>query len=62
MTNGAKQLRKFFDRPSQRQIAKRIGVSESHLSLMASGKRLPGATVAAKIQKELGIPVEAWTR
>jgi len=49
-------------RPRQRDIAKQIGVSEAFLSLMASGKRLPSMAVAARIQKELGIPVEAWTR
>jgi DNA-binding XRE family transcriptional regulator len=61
MTNGAKQLRKMFE-PTQRQVAKKLGISDSHLSLLASGKRVPSLTLAAKIHKSLGIPVEAWTR
>lgn len=60
MTKGARQLAKLFDQPTQREIAKRIGVADSYLSLLASGKRTPSMAVAAKIQRELGIPVEAW--
>lgn len=52
----------MFERPKQEAIAKLIGVGPSYLSLLASGKRTPSMAVAAKIQKELGIPVEAWTR
>ncbi len=62
MTKGARQLRKMFERPKQTEIAKMLGVGPSYLSLLASGKRIPSMTMAAKIQKELGIPVEAWTR
>ncbi len=60
MTKGAKQLAKLFAQPTQREIAKRIGVNDSYLSLLASGKRTPSMAVAAKMQRELGIPVEAW--
>lgn len=62
MTNGARRLRKVFERPNQKDVAKRLGVSESFLSLLAAGKRTPSMAVAGRIQKELGIPVEAWTR
>ncbi len=62
MTKGARQLAKLFARPTQTDIAKRLGVGSSYLSLLAAGKRTPSMAVAAKIQKELGIPVEAWTR
>jgi len=62
MTKGARQLRQMFEKPRQQDIAKRIGVGASYLSLLASGKRTPSIAVAAKIQKELGIPVEAWSR
>ena len=62
MTKGAKQLRQIFDRPNQKDIAKQLGVSEAFLSMLASGRRLPSMSVASRIQKELGIPVEAWTR
>lgn len=62
MTKGARQLRDIFAQPKRKDIAKQIGVSESFLSLLATGRRLPSMAVAARIQKELGIPVEAWTR
>lgn len=62
MTKGARQLRQMFERPKQQAIAKRIGVGPSYLSLLASGKRTPSMAVAAKIEKELGIPMEAWTQ
>lgn len=62
MNNGAKQLRKMFERPDRGKVAKRIGIGRSYLSLLETGKRVPSMTVAARIQKELGIPVEAWTR
>jgi transcriptional regulator with XRE-family HTH domain len=62
MTKGARQLRQMFEKPRQADVAKRLGVGASYLSLLASGKRTPSMTMAAKIQRELGIPVEAWTR
>jgi transcriptional regulator with XRE-family HTH domain len=62
MNRGARRLAALFERPKQQDIAKRIGVGASYLSLLASGKRTPSMAVAARIQKELGIPVEAWTR
>ncbi len=60
MTKGAKQLARIFERPRQLDVAKRLKIGPSHLSLLASGKRIPSMAVAARIQKELGIPVEAW--
>jgi transcriptional regulator with XRE-family HTH domain len=62
MTKGARLLRQIFDRPLQRDIAKRLGIGTSYLSLLAAGKRTPSMAVAAKLQKELGIEVEAWTK
>ncbi len=62
LTKGHRELKRLFDRPRQKDIAKRIGISESLLSLLIAGKRMPNIAVASKIQKELGIPVEAWTR
>ena len=62
LNNGARLLRQMFERPKQEAIAKRIGVGPSYLSLLASGSRKPSRAVAEKIEKELGIPVEAWTR
>jgi len=62
MTKGARQLSEMFKRPRRKDIARRIGIGTSYLSLLESGKRAPSMRVAARIQKELGIPVEAWTR
>ncbi len=61
MTKGAKQLAKLFDRPKQSHVAKRLGIDQSYLSLLAAGKRVPSMALAAKIRRELGIPVESWT-
>lgn len=61
MTKGAKRLKAVFARPKQKDVAKRLGIDPAHLSLLASGKRIPSMALAGKIQKELGIPVEAWT-
>ncbi len=60
LTKGARQLAKLFDQPTQAAIAKRVGVSEPYLSLLAAGKRTPSMAVAGKIEAELGIPVGAW--
>lgn len=62
MTKGAKALGQLFAKPKQADIAKRLGVSQSYLSLLVDGKRTPSMAVAAKLHRELGIPVEAWTR
>jgi len=62
VTQGARQLAKLFERPSQKEIAKRLKLSPSYFSLLVSGKRTPSMAVAGRIQKELGIPVEAWTK
>jgi transcriptional regulator with XRE-family HTH domain len=36
--------------------AKRLGISESYLSLLERGKRRLSPELAAKIEKKLGIP------
>lgn len=60
MTTGAKQLAQLFNKPTQREIAKRLKLDESYLSLLISGQRTPSMEVAGRIQRELGIPVAAW--
>lgn len=62
MTQGARRLAKIFERPNREQIARRLGIGTSYLSLLEAGKRTPSMKVAAKMEKELGIPVSAWTR
>lgn len=60
MTKGARQLASLFEKPTQRDIAKRLEIHESMLSLLVSGQRTPTLTLAGKIREELGIPVEDW--
>ena len=43
---------------SQRDFAKKIGVSESTLSLIIRGKTTPTLPVAYRIAKELGLTIE----
>lgn len=61
MTKGAKQLAKLFDRPKQYEIAERLGIDPSTLSLLIAGRRTPSLALAAKIRRELGIPEKSWT-
>ena len=60
MTKGAKQLAQLFEKPSQRDVAKRLEIDESYVSLLVSGQRTPSLQLAARIQEELGIPIDAW--
>ncbi len=43
---------------SAEELAKRVGVSRSYITLLESGKRSPTKTIVAKIAKGLG--VESW--
>ena len=46
---------------SQRQLAGRIGVSPSHLSLIESGKRDPSLKVLEEIADSLAVPMHLLT-
>ena len=46
---------------SQRQLASRIGVSQSHLSLIESGKRDPSLKVLEEIAGTLAVPKRLLT-
>ncbi len=43
---------------SAEELAERVGVSRSYITLLESGKRSPTKTIVAKIAKGLG--VEGW--
>lgn len=43
---------------SAEELAERVGVSRSYITLLESGKRSPTKTIVAKIAKGLG--VESW--
>ena len=46
---------------SQRQLADRIGVSPSHLSLIESGKRNPSLKLLGEIAGSLDVPMHLLT-
>ena len=47
---------------TQADLADKIGVSEGMLSLIIRGFRQPSLDVALRIEKETGVPVEAFAR
>ena len=47
---------------TQADLADKIGVSEGMLSLIIRGFRQPSLDVALRIEKETGVPVEAFSR
>lgn len=65
MKSGAEQLRDWMDRRgfNQRQTAEHFNWDETFIAkLLADGtqQRKPGLTNAIRIERETGIPVEAW--
>lgn len=49
-----------FARLKQNDVARRAGISESHLSLIVNGKRTPSLAVAKRLAKVLGLRIEAF--
>lgn len=43
---------------TQKELAKQIGISESHMSLILAGRRLPSLRVAKKMAAVLGTTVD----
>lgn len=66
MKTGAEQLLDWSKRrwPSserpQRDAAEHFGWDETFISKLCKGQRAPGLTNAIRIERETGIPVEAW--
>jgi transcriptional regulator with XRE-family HTH domain len=65
MQSGAEQLRDWMRRRgfSQRQAAEYFGWDETFISKLTTEtahQRKPGLANAIKIERETGIPVEAW--
>lgn len=56
---GAAALRRFFQ--SQADVAPRLGIKPSQLSLLLDGKRLPSIEVAAAIERQFGVACRLWT-
>ena len=44
----------------QRSLAERLGVTESAVSHLVAGRRLPSRSLAVLIERETGIAVAAW--
>lgn len=64
MKPGAELLRDWMERTGygkQADVAELLGMHESFLSMLLSGKRVPKLTNAVKIERLTGIPVAAWT-
>jgi plasmid maintenance system antidote protein VapI len=56
-----RSLREYFRREnalSQRQIARRLGCNQSHVSMIASGQRAASGTVGQKLAALTGVPLE----
>ena len=41
-------------------LAERVGVGRSHMSLILSGQRMPSLPVAASIAKEMGVSLDEF--
>lgn len=63
MEAGRKQLRDWMRRRqlNGREAAKLLGFHYTLLSNYVTGKRFPGRDNAVAIERETGIPVEAWS-
>lgn len=59
---GRERLKHWLKRSNvnQREAARIIGIHFTHLSQILSGRRSPGLANAVVIERETGIPVEAW--
>lgn len=57
-----KTLAAYFEGPpkrSKRALAKRLGIHESYVSFIASGKRQPSLDLALEIEALTGVPASA---
>lgn len=62
MKSGAEQLKDWMDRRgfNQTETAVHFGWDITFISQLVNARRNPGLTNAVKIERETGIPVEAW--
>lgn len=62
MKSGAEQLKDWMHRRRfmAREAAEYFGWHESFISQLINSVRTPGLENAVKIERESGIPVEAW--
>jgi transcriptional regulator with XRE-family HTH domain len=62
MKSGAEQLADWMRRRgfNAMEAAEYFGWDVTFVSKLVNGRRLPGLTNAIKLERETGIPVEAW--
>jgi antitoxin component HigA of HigAB toxin-antitoxin module len=62
MKSGAEQLLDWMKRRgfTATETSEHFGWDLTFVSKLINGRRLPGLTNAVKIERETGIPVEAW--
>ena len=60
--NGRERLRQYLDRARLKhyELAEQLGITDSYLSQLLSGRRSPGRTNALKIEDVTGVPVRSW--
>lgn len=63
MQTGRERLAQYRDRSrlKQYELARLIGVTDSYLSQLLSGRRKPGRDIAIRIEAQTGIPVQSWS-
>lgn len=62
MQPGPEQLKDWMERRrfNQRETAAHFDWDETFVSALLNGRRSPGLSNALRIERETGIPVEAW--
>jgi plasmid maintenance system antidote protein VapI len=60
--SGAEQLKDWMHRRRfmQKEAAEHLGFDVTYVSHLVAGRRVPGLDNALVIERETGIPVEAW--
>ena len=52
-------LAEYLEHHSQKEVAEKLGVAPSYISMLASGKRTPRLKIANAIHKLTGVPLAA---
>lgn len=47
-----------IEQANRTQLARKVGVTRSHVSLILSGKNVPSLSVAAGLAKEIGVSLD----
>ena len=53
-------MRNITNKLNQRQLAKKVGVTDSYISYLLNGKREPSLAMAQKIAKALGMSLDRF--